>query len=98
MKSGIKKGSIKMNFKNINNFYVIETVSNDGQYLCEYLTNEDTRETHIHGTTRNIHDSRVKRFESLEKAEGICNGLHGDKYAENPRVLKVKVELSIEEA
>lgn len=87
-----------MKFKNEEDFYVVETVLDDGQYLCEYLINEATREVHIRGTSRNIHDKRIRKFENFETAEGVRIGLESSDYAKNPRVLKVHTETTIEEA
>lgn len=87
-----------MKFKSKEEFYIIETIKDDGQYLCEYLTNQDTRELHIHDTTRNVHDKRIKKFENLEMAEGVRLGLKNSLHADEPRIMKVSLELSIEEA
>lgn len=87
-----------MNYKKTEEFYVVETVENDGQYLCEFLSEHTTRDTTIEGTTRNIHDSRIHKFESYQDAYEISEGIKNDPFSDNPRVLKVKVELNIKEA
>lgn len=87
-----------MNHKKTESFFVVETVSGDGQYLCEFLSEYTTRDTTIEGTSRNIYDKRIHRFESYQSAYEICEGVKNDPFSDNPRVLKVKVELSIEEA
>lgn len=87
-----------MNFKSTENFYIIETILDDNQYLCEYVTDETTKNIRIMGTTRDIYDGRMRKFKDLEEANEVKNRLKNSEYSNEPRVLKLKLEVSIEEA
>lgn len=76
-------------------FYIIETVKDDGQYLCEVM--EDTHELMIHHTTRNIHDKRLMRFDNASDAQKMAEAIKNDAFADEPRVLDVTTSLTVSE-
>lgn len=86
-----------MNSKKTEEFYLIETVLDDGQYLCKVINDDNSYRPLIHGTSRNIHSKEVMKFKDLNSAVEICKSLENDIHSNNPRVLKASITVNIQE-
>lgn len=86
-----------MNHRRVESFYLIETVRDDGQYLCKVINDKNSYRPLIHGTSRNIHSHEIMKFDDLNTAINVCKRLENDIHANNPRVLKAEVSVNIQE-
>lgn len=77
------------------NFYVIETSKGSGIYLTDWEYDEG--ELMIMGTTKDVTHDSVARFSVLEQAVVFADHLYNDAFSEEPRALKVKMELEVKE-
>lgn len=82
--------------KNINEkFYVVEVSKGSGVYLETY--DIENGEGYITNTTKDILSRDILRIDN-PKNSNVIEDIKNDAFSDNPRILKINLDLKIEEA